>query len=100
MSSRALSLGHQNERFEPEAFRHADSEKVIPGGIRRGYCLLEGPARLVAPLPPAMKDMQPSPGSSRMSDFLEAVLREMASRLCSQWPLGRHLTRVPLMTLD
>lgn len=44
----------------------------------RGYCILEGPPRLVAPFGRLWKRCS-FPLASLMTDFLEAVLREMAS---------------------
>lgn len=67
----------------------------------RGYCLLEGPPRLVAPFGRLWKRCS-FPLASLMTDFLEAVLREMASSvpvalLCqssslhtSQLPAAKH----------
>lgn len=67
----------------------------------RGYCLLEGLPRLVAPFGRLWKRCS-FPLASLMTDFLEAVLREMASYvpaalLCqsssshtSQLPAGKH----------
>ena len=84
MSSGALSLGHQNERFEPEAFRHADNKKVIPGGIRRGILSSGGPSTPGCSASPYYERDAAFLGAPQMSDFLEAVLREMACPRCSQ----------------
>lgn len=78
-----------------EASQHR-TEKSSQMALVRGYCLLEGPPRLVAPFGQLWKRCS-FPLASLMTDFLEAVLREMAcsvpdSRLCqSSSPHTNHL---------
>lgn len=52
-------------------------EKSSQMALVRGYCLLEGPPRLVAPFGQLWKRCS-LPLASLTTDFLEAVLREMA----------------------
>lgn len=54
------------------------TRKVIPDGISQGILSSRGPSTPGWPVWPAMKEMQLSFGIL-MTDFLEAVLREMAS---------------------
>lgn len=58
--------------------QNRDQEKSSQMALVRGYCLLEGPPRLVAPFGRLWKRCS-FPLASLMTDFLEAVLREMAS---------------------